>query len=77
MVLFFTRNIKFKTCILISYRLSISIFPIISFDVDFTLAVVTGIRSGSGTASTSKMERFLIIVNGFQRTPHIFFEKIK
>ena len=43
MVLFFTRNIKFRTCIIISCRLSISISPIISFDLDFTLAIVTGI----------------------------------
>ena len=43
MILFFTRNIKFKTCILILYTLSVPIFPVNSFDLYSTVAIVTGI----------------------------------
>ena len=40
---FLTQNIKFRTCILILYRLSVPIFLIISFDSDSILDIVTGI----------------------------------
>ena len=43
MILFFTRNIKFKTFILILYTLSVPIFPVNSFDLYSTLPIVTGI----------------------------------
>ena len=43
MVLFFTRNVKVRTGIIILYRLSFRIFPIISFDLHSTLAIATEI----------------------------------
>ena len=44
MVLFFTGIVKVTTCCkAISYRLSSQIFPLISFNLDFTLAIVTEI----------------------------------
>ena len=42
MVLFFTRNVKVRTCCkIILYGLSFRIFPIISFGLQSTLAIVT------------------------------------
>ena len=42
MVSFFTRNVKVRTCCKITlYRLSFRIFPMISFDLQSTLATVT------------------------------------
>ena len=44
MMLFFTRNIKVRTCCkIILYRQSFRIFPIISFDLHTTLDIVTEI----------------------------------
>ena len=44
MVLFFTRNVKVRTCcIIVLYRLSFRIFPIISFDFHSALAIATEI----------------------------------
>ena len=40
---FLTQNIKFRTCRLILYRLSVPIFLINSFDSDSIVDIVTGI----------------------------------